>query len=313
MPKFHVSRSIEIQASPDEVFDNVSDFSTWTTWSPWLLAEPTANVTVSKDSSSVGSTYAWQGDVVGVGEMEHQSLTPGQKIESEIRFLKPFKSISKVVFEFAATSGGTQLTWHMYGSLPFFLFFMKPHMETFIGMDYERGLRMLKEWIETGAISSSVDVKGVQPVDGMTVVGVRKTSPLSEIGPAMNEAYSEADQRMAAAGVPTDGQMVSVYHRFDTKSGIFEFTSGYQVPEGKAPATTNSKGLSVWSLPATTAFRVDHRGKYDHLGNAWSAANQIARYKKMKQSKVGTFEIYKNKPETTPPEELETEIYLPLK
>ena len=37
---------------------------------------------------------------------------------------------------------------------------MKPQMETFIGMDYERGLKMLKEWIETDKIESMTRVRG---------------------------------------------------------------------------------------------------------------------------------------------------------
>ncbi|MEZ6060927.1 MAG: SRPBCC family protein [Planctomycetaceae bacterium] len=65
MPKFHVQRSITIDASPEEVFDRVADFGTWTTWSPWLCAEPDAEVKVSEDSSSEGSVYSWSGQIVG--------------------------------------------------------------------------------------------------------------------------------------------------------------------------------------------------------------------------------------------------------
>jgi effector-binding domain-containing protein len=59
-------------------------------------------------------------------------------------------------------------------------------------------------------------------------------------------------------------------------------------------------------------FRVDHHGSYEHLGNAWSAAMQHVRHKKMKASKIGNFELYKNDPAHTPPEHLLTEVYIPL-
>ena len=64
---------------------------------------------------------------------------------------------------------------------------------------------------------------------------------------------------------------------------------------------------------AVEALRVDHLGNYDHLGNSWSAAMQYARHKKLKQSKVGAFELYKNDPNVVAPADLVTEIYLPLK
>ena len=75
MPKFHVQRSIEIDAPPQQVFDTVADFGSWTAWSPWLCAEPTADVTVTDNPNSVGSIYAWKGEVVG----QNQSTAPGQQ------------------------------------------------------------------------------------------------------------------------------------------------------------------------------------------------------------------------------------------
>ena len=99
MPAYHVQRSIQINASPDKVFETVADYGTWTTWSPWLCAEPEAKVTVTDDAASVGSIYSWTGKVVGEGEIEHRKLEPGRLIEDEIRFLRPFKSTSHVDFE----------------------------------------------------------------------------------------------------------------------------------------------------------------------------------------------------------------------
>ncbi|MFK7818026.1 MAG: SRPBCC family protein, partial [Planctomycetaceae bacterium] len=162
MPKFNVSRSIQINASRKKVFDAVADFGTWTAWSPWLCAEPGAKVTVSSDASSVGSLYSWNGEVVGVGEIEHKRMVPEERIEDEIRFLKPWKAVSQVTFTLSEVADGTELTWTMAGSVPWFLFFMKPMMKTMIGMDYDRGLKMLKEWLETGSVSASTEIKGVE-------------------------------------------------------------------------------------------------------------------------------------------------------
>ena len=110
--------------------------------------------------------------------------------------------------------------------------------------------------------------------------------------------------------MPTDGQPISVYHGFDMKAQVFDYTTGFVIP---ATAATMPSELSHWSLPATKALRVEHIGSYDNLGNAWSAANQFARYKKLKRSRAGAFEIYKNDPEETAAADLRTEVYLPLK
>ena len=107
-----------------------------------------------------------------------------------------------------------------------------------------------------------------------------------------------------------EGSVLSVYLDFNMKTGTFDYIGGFEIPAG---TSTASSGLSHWSLPACQAFHVEHTGSYENLGNAWSAANQIVRYRKLKQSKVGAFEIYRNNPETTDPADLKTDIYLPLK
>lgn len=309
MPGFQISRAIQIDASPETVFQKVIDFNAWTKWSPWLCADSQAQVQVSGDGTSVGSIYSWKGDIVGEGEIEHQKLQSPRLVEDELRFVKPFRSTSKVTFELAAVGDATRVTWNMLGSLPWFMFWMRPMMETLVGMDYDRGLKMLKEWIETGQILSKTEIHGVESVGPLRMAGVRATCPISDIGSSMKSAFAEATKTLQQHQLPTDGLPISVYHKLDFKKRTFDYTSGFVLP-ATAPEVAD---VSTWSLPAVKALRVEHVGDYHHLGNAWSAANQYARYKKLKQGRCGTYEIYRNDPSTTPAAELRTDIYLPLR
>lgn len=309
MPKFHVQRSIQIEAPPEQVFDRLADYSQWRTWSPWLCAEPDADVQVTDDPSSVGSVYQWRGELVGQGEIEHVKLDPGRLIQDEIRFIKPFKSRSDVRFELDDVDGGTRVTWHMQGSLPWFLFWLKSQMDIFIGMDYERGLKMIKEWIETGEVKSKTLTRGVESVGPLRMAGVSGSALMNEIGPSLQAAMSTAREKLESQGIQIEDAGISVYHHFDMKAQRLDFTAGYQIP---ADAELDGE-LSTWSIPETSALCVEHIGSYDNLGNGWSAAHQFTRYKKLKQSRVGTFELYKNHPQETAAADLITEIYLPLK
>lgn len=308
MPKYHVARSIEIDASPEDVFNLVSDFGTWTKWSPWLCSEPDAEVIVSDDAKSVGSQYSWAGEVVGHGEIEHKELVPGQLVVEEIRFLKPWKSVSKVTFELEPAGDGTNLTWHMYGALPWFMFWMKSLMETFIGMDYERGLKMIKELIETGDILAKTMIRGVESVGPIRMAGIRTTCAIEDIGSSMETVFQQVKHIFETNGLSME-QPISVYHKCDFKRRTFDYSGGFVLPENAEVPT----GLTTWSIPNVRALCVEQIGRYEHLGNAWSAAYGYARYKKMKPSKVGSFEFYKNDPADTEPADLRTEVYLPLK
>ena len=311
MPAFKVIRSIEIDADTAQVFKAVSDFGTWTIWSPWLIAEPEANVTVSSDGKSVGAVYSWNGNVTGQGEIEHLQLVPNSVIDDEIRFQKPFRSKGKVSFRLESKGSATKLSWSMDSRLPWFMFFMVPFFKTFIGMDYMRGLRMLKDWIETGSIPSKVIQHGIENTNALRMAGVACSCDVEAVGESMEAAFAKATELFKASGLPLNGPMISVYTKFHIRKGVFDYISGFIVPDDvKIPS---SSGLEVWSISPSKSLRVEHIGSYRHLGNAWSVANQIARHRRLKQQRCGTWEIYRTTPPSTPDAELRTDIYLPLR
>lgn len=310
MPRFHVEKSIEIAAPPQTVYEKVVDFKTWPTWSPWLCAEPDAQVTISENSNSQGSLYKWSGEVVGAGEIEHIKLDPHRRIDEEIRFLKPFASTSSVAFDVEPSGLGTKLTWHMDGSLPWFMFWMTGMMKGFIGMDYERGLKMLKEWIETGTIHSKTNILGIEEIGPIHMAGLRRSCSLKDIGGTMQGALGQMMDLYAKHGLPSEGKLMAAYHKFHIGKQTCEFTVGTILPSSDIDVPAP---LEKWSCPQTKAFCVEHLGDYNHLGNGWSAANQHVRYKKLKQRNCSAFEIYENNPDQTPIDQLQTKIYLPLK
>lgn len=311
MPAYRIERSIELSAPPSGVFKVVSDFSTWSAWSPWLIADPEAEVRITGTPRTVGSGYSWSGEVTGAGEMDLRRTEPDQRIEINLRFLKPFRSAADVTFTLGPSPSGTRLTWSMEGHLPWFLFWMIPVVRTFVGMDYHRGLLMLKDLIETGKIESRVTPQGIASVGPLRVVGVRTSSHVEAVGAAARPALARCQELFAQHGIPRDGAALAVYHRMDVKQGTFHFTIGHVVPESLSlPPDT---GLHEWRLPAVRAFHVEHVGPYRHLGNGWSVANQLARHQKLKQSKFGAFELYRNSPDDTAAADLRVDIYLPLK
>ena len=309
MPDFHVDRSIVINAPVEEVFDSVADFSQWTRWSPWLCADKAAEVTVSDEPSSVGAIYKWVGELVGEGEMEHQKLQRPTRIDNEIRIAKPFKSRSQVVFEFVPQGDATKITWHMNGKLPWVMFWMKSMMETIIGMDYTRGLKMLKEWIETGTVNSDTEIKGLESITAWDVIGLRASCVMDDISSSMEQAIATVQAKLGESGIGTDGEMISVYHSLDMKQQLFDYTVGYTVDA----STIAPEPLSKIHLPAGQSLVIRHTGSYQNLGNAWSAGYQYTRNKKIKVAKRPAHEIYRNDPGETPAAELITDIYLPIK
>lgn len=309
MPKMHIKKSIEIKAPVAKVFSTISDFHHWQPWSPWLIMEPEAKVIVADD----GKEYSWEGKKVGSGEMKITKEEDLKRVDVDLTFLKPWKSHAKVWFEVDNTDDGdsTNLSWYMDSSLPFFMFWMTKTMTALIGMDYSRGLFMLKDYIETGSVPSKMDMVGENTFEGGKYLGIRRVSSFESLGPDMAEDFKKitkwADENKdQIAGIP-----FSIYHKWDFAKGTAEYTSGTPVKE--FPANPGAD-FRTGEIPATKVYSIKHTGPYRHLGNAWSAGQNLMRNKAFKANKsIPPFEVYESNPMTTDENKLVTVINFPVK
>ena len=305
---YHVERSIIVNASVKTLRDSLKNFKEWPKWSPWIVMEPDATLTYSDRQGQVGATYGWSGIMIGSGSMELMGVRD-DLLEMEINFVKPFKSKAKVSFEFETQDNATKVTWHMYGNLPFFIFWMKKKMRTFIGMDYERGLLMLKEYIETGSVASYVIIEGVVTMKAQKYVGIANRCSIEDMPSAMKKDFEELYAFMKEHELSLQRVPFTIYNTFD----IFNKETSYIAC---IPLDEEVKVDASWEegyVEPIEALKTIHKGHYEHLGNGWMTAMSYARMKKMKLSKrpVG-FEYYLNNPHDTPSEDLATEIYIPL-
>jgi DNA gyrase inhibitor GyrI len=307
MPKFTVKKSILIDVSVEKAFEFVRDFHQWNHWSPWVIAEPDCELTYAED----GSSYAWNGKIIGSGQMEVLEELPANMIQYKLSFLKPWKSTSDVSILFTPKEEGVELTWTMNGSLPWFMFFLKSMMTALIGMDYDRGLNMLKDLLETGEVPSKLEFQGVVDFQGMQYVGIRNRCAMPDIGPTMEQDFGHMASWLQEQNTESSGKPFSIYHDWQLSKGITEFTCCIPVTNLSAKLP---QGMLLKELPNCRAYQIKHTGPYRHLGNAWSAGIMHSRAKVFRQNrKAPTFEIYESDPTTTPENDLVTVLHFPLK
>lgn len=306
MPSFQLERSIAILAPAASVFSNVKDFKNWPIWSPWILAEPRCKIVYADN----GKSYSWDGDIIGSGEMELLDSVENKELRYRLTFLTPWKSTSSVSFRFEERDGITNTYWTMEGSLPFFLFWMKKTMLAAIGMDYDRGLRMLKDHIELGKVPSELRFGGLETVGGFDYAGVRTTCALSQIAERMPADLEKVSSELKGAGIEVSGPPVCFYDKFDIAEGSTTYTIGLPTKrKAKAPP-----GLVAGRLPSLKAYAIHHRGPYRHVGNSWAAGMMHTRAKLFAQSKKNVpFEVYENDPRRVSEEETRTSVYFPIR
>ncbi|MCH9661691.1 MAG: SRPBCC family protein [Bacteroidetes bacterium] len=150
--KYQVSRSIVIDKPVSEVFQYIKQVKNQDHWSPWQKRDPNMKKTLTGVDGEVGFTTRWESDhkQVGHGEQEIKSIIENERMESELRFLKPFKSVSNGYFTTEAEGNGTKVTWGFYGThkVPVNVMMMFFNMDKAVGKDFEEGLTDLKAVLE---------------------------------------------------------------------------------------------------------------------------------------------------------------------
>ncbi len=307
MPLVKIKRSVEIDTPVEKVFSIIDDFNHWTIWSPWLILEPEASTKVSEGNKF----YEWEGRRSGTGNMRIISQKENEYINIDLAFLKPWKTKSKVRFEFNSTGVKTNVTWFMEMKMPFFFFFIKRMMEAYIGMDYERGLRLLKDYAEDGIVHSSLNFKGEEHFSGCGYIGIRTQCTKETMGKKMGEDLPKIMEFIAKSGLKIQGDVFTQYEKWDLVRNKIRYVSGVAVDvlPDELP-----EGFIKGNIPATKVYAVEHMGPYHHLGNAWSALYSMQRSKDFKlNKKIHPFETYLNHPGEISQNELITKIHFPIK
>ncbi|MEZ4857890.1 MAG: SRPBCC family protein [Flavobacteriaceae bacterium] len=151
--KFDVSRSIIINRPLAEVFNYIKYVKNQNYWGPWNQRDPNMKQTFTGEDGTVGFISAWESNhkQVGSGEQEITQVIENVKMESELRFLKPFKAVNYGYIDvFEEKDNKTKVVWGFHGNnkFPFSIMMLFMSMDKMIGKDFEEGLASLKAILE---------------------------------------------------------------------------------------------------------------------------------------------------------------------
>jgi AraC family transcriptional regulator len=128
----------------------------------------------------------------------------------------------------------------------------------------------------------------------------------------VNEAFRRLDDLVRKAGLNgSDTLLVGIYH--DDPRTTPEEKLRADAAVTVAPGTRLPAGLSPLVIPAGRYAHAVHRGPYAGLGETWEhLRNEWLRKSGERLGKGVSYEIYRNTPMNAKPEELVTDLYLPL-
>ncbi len=148
---YDVSRTVTINLPSKQVYAYLKYLKNQDEWSPWNQKDPGMQKGFRGTDGTVGAVSSWEGNKqVGSGEQEITRLFEGRRIETQLRFLKPWKSTSDAYLEVEPSGMGSQVRWGFKGNsgFPMRLMMLFMSMDKMVGKDFEAGLANLKARLE---------------------------------------------------------------------------------------------------------------------------------------------------------------------
>lgn len=150
---YAVEREIVINKPKQEVFDYVKHLKNQDSYSKWAMMDPAMKKTYTGTDGTVGFVSAWDSDKkdVGKGEQEIKKITEGERLDFELRFIKPFEATEHAYMLTETVSPSeTKVKWGFNGHMayPMNLMLLWMDFEKMIGDDLQSGLTNLKSNLE---------------------------------------------------------------------------------------------------------------------------------------------------------------------
>ncbi len=146
---FHIERSIVVNASPQQVYEQVTDLNKYLKWNPWSEIEPKAKNTMGEIISGEGASWSWEGKKIGKGKLTILKADKYTSVETKLEFIEPWESVNYGFWTFTPQAVGTKVVWAFEGTFSYpFERFMYFYIDRKLGDDFDRGLTNLKQKCE---------------------------------------------------------------------------------------------------------------------------------------------------------------------
>lgn len=150
---YNVEKEVIIDKPKDEVFNYLKHLKNQDNFSVWSGMDPNMKKEYKGTDGTVGFVSKWESDHknVGKGEQEIKNIVDGQRIDFELRFLKPWKATNDAyIITEEVSKNKTKVRWGFNGKMnfPMNLLLLFMNMEKMIGKDFQTGLNKLKNILE---------------------------------------------------------------------------------------------------------------------------------------------------------------------
>lgn len=263
----NVSRSISIDASAENVFDEINDLKKWQEWQYWNTLDPKMEITYGEKTVGTGASYSWKGNSqVGEGSITITESIPNKSVASDLAFTgsDPAKALYTI-----DSGDSTKLTMNVdlnFGANPFMRWIGVLMMEKHMNNAFDYGLKNIKQRAEAKPkFKSDISETTTEVINYIGVpTGVMNTADEKAMSVVIEKSYSKLTADFGKAKLQMAGPPLCLVTRWDEGAKQAEMVCAFPVAaDVKAPAK-----YTVQQVPAGKVVKAVHKGDYAGLYNA---------------------------------------------
>ena len=151
--EYGVECEISISRPKQMVFEYIKFLKNQDNFSKWAMMDPIMKKDFRGTDGTVGFVNAWDSNNknVGKGEQEIKNIKEGERVDFEIRFIKPFAGVANAYLSTESISKDiTLVKWGFDSKMayPMNLMLLFMNMDKMVGNDLGTGLTNLKNQLE---------------------------------------------------------------------------------------------------------------------------------------------------------------------
>lgn len=261
--KMIVERSVVVDAPIAQVFSHIQYLEKQDAWSPWNELDPNMEKSIEGEDGTVGALSRWSGNKdVGVGYQKITAIEPNQKVELDLVFEEPWESKADIYITLDEVQDGTKVTWGFESKTPIpdNIMMAVMGMRKALAKDFDNGLGLLKEIVESEKTLTMVNGYEVQTVDlpFQYLIGHRNTAlSMDQLTAEYTEYFPNIVGTLQAQGAEMAGMPCGLFYSWDENAGQMDMASAIPVKE-----KIEIDGFATIEIPTTKTLLIDYYGNY---------------------------------------------------
>ena len=287
---YKVERSIAISSKPEVIYGLTSNFKLWKLWVPWTKEiDSTAVFEMQSEPARIGTSWKWNGKILGQGEMILTELIPGQLVGYKLSFDEgKYQSRGRMIIERKQDS--VKVSWIDEGDLGYNPIgrFMGLFMERMMAPDFEKGLAKLKTLAEKRKDWPMIEEKVWQV---QTALIIRDSAGPQTYGKVMGKAFSELYSYCQSYKINMMGSPFAIYQQWDSITMKSVMDIGIPVKN----ADKDYGRIVIKTIPEQRVVQVQYFGPYEKTADYYRILDQYISETELHQA-GGPWEIYVTDP-----------------